>query len=135
MGLTRTGRRRMSRCTFRLAMVVCLVAPSVFAADPAPRDPVLHPADLAINERGERQTNMEAVEAARDRGAGRITDEDTWNIDRMEAYRDNRYVPGREFQLLDQDRDRSLRVQDRHANQRRAEVRSRQTLDPAGPVD
>jgi hypothetical protein len=78
---------------------------------------------------------MEAVEAARDRGAGRIVDEDTWTLDRMEAYRDNRYIPGREFQLLDQDRDHSLRVEKRDATRHRAGARSHAPLDPAGAVD
>jgi hypothetical protein len=112
-----------------------LSAASSARADPTPRDQVLRPADRSINERGERQTNMEAVEAARDRGAWRIVDEDTWTLDRMEAYRDTRYVPGRDFQLLDQERDRTLRVDKRDANRSRAKVRSRQPLDPAGEVD
>lgn len=118
-----------------LAFTAALLGMSSAFADTTPHDQVLRSADRAINERGERQTNMEAVESARDRGAGRLTDEDTWTLDRMDAYRDNRYVPGRDFQLLDKERDRSLRVQARNANQRRAEVRSREPLDPAGQVD
>jgi hypothetical protein len=116
-------------------IALCLATTAVCAGEPTPRDQVLRSADRAINERGERQTNMGAVEAARDRGAGRIVDENTWSIDRMEAYRDGRYVPGKDFQLLDQEHDRALRVQASEASRRRAAARSRQPVDPAGAVD
>lgn len=124
----------MTRRTAFLALITTLLAISSALADPAARDSVLNSADRAINDRGERQTNMEAVEAARDRGAGRIVDEDTWTLDRMEAYRDNRYVPGRDFQLLDQERDRALRIDKREANRQRSVARLR-PLDPGGAAD
>jgi hypothetical protein len=125
----------VSRLPVVLVIMLVVAAGAQASADSTSRQQALGSADRGINERGERQTNMEAVEAARDRGAGRIVDRDMWDIDRIDAYQDNRYVPGRDFQLLDQARDRTLRLEKRDTNQQRAAARSHQPLDPAGPVD
>ena len=104
----------------RIFAPVFLIAVSAapLGAEPV-REGVLGRRD-GLNDRGEPLTNMEAVERARDRGAGRIVDEDTWTLDRIDAYQNRRYVPGREAQLFDQERDRQLRVEQRDRRARDA---------------
>jgi hypothetical protein len=117
---------------YTLSILVVLVGSSLVRAAPPAREGVLRPSDR-VNARGERQTNMKAVEAARDRGDGRITPEAEWELDRIDAWQDRRYVPGRDFQLFDQARDRQLRVEAREARARaRAVARPADDAGPAG---
>lgn len=67
------------------------------------------------------RSNWEAVEAARDRGAGRIVDEHTWEIERLEADRRRRYLPGGEIRRFDEERDRELRIERRERKSAKAE--------------
>jgi hypothetical protein len=68
------------------------------AADPEPRE----------------HTWMEQVERDRDRGAGRIVDDSTWEAQRFEERRDvrlGRARPRRPFDTFDEDRDRELQIE------------------------
>ena len=57
---------------------------------------------------------FEQVERDRDRGAGRIVDDATWETQRLEERRDvrlGRLTPRREFDRFDEERDRELQLQ------------------------
>ena len=59
---------------------------------------------------------IERVERDRDRAAGRIIDEPTWEANRLREGGDARFGrlrPRREFERLDEERDRRLRLDDR----------------------
>jgi hypothetical protein len=99
----------VTRSLFVLFLTWVAMCVPVVAADSARRAAL----GRDLNDRGQPRTNMEAVEAARDRGAGRIVDEDTWTLDRIDADQERRYVPGRESALFDQERDRQLRIDQR----------------------
>ena len=80
------------------ATVAATAAAAAAAADPEPR----------------RRTWFEQVERDRDRGAGRIVDDWTWEAQRMEERRDvrlGRAQPRRPFDRFDEDRDRELQIE------------------------
>lgn len=65
---------------------------------------------------------IEQVERDRDRGTGRIVSEPAWETDRLRERRDvrlGRLRPRREFEKLDEERDRRLRLDERARHQRR----------------
>ena len=71
--------------------------------------------DTALQPRSSARENMEAVERARDRGAGRIVDQQTWELDRVRDAREGR----REFEVVEEHRDRTLRLERRDREQPR----------------
>lgn len=72
------------------------------------------------------RSNWEAVEEARDRGAGRIVDPDTWELERLEAERQG-YSPGVEIRRFEAERDRELRLEKRDRTRPEAQRRTNET--------
>ena len=85
-------------------IVACaLLTGSCVGADPLAREPAQRPW-------------FEQVERDRDRGAGRIVDEPTWELDRLH---DDRTPGRREFQRINEERDRRLQLDARERQARR----------------
>jgi len=81
-----------------LAFLTASAAAPAFAADPEPRE----------------KTWFEQVERDRDRGAGRVVDRATWQVQRAEEVRDvrlGRAKARRPFDRFDEDRDRELQIE------------------------
>jgi hypothetical protein len=79
-------------------LVLLVTGAAAPAADPEPR----------------RQTWFEQVERDRDRGAGRVVDDATWEAQRIEERRDvrlGRARPRRAFDRFDEDRDRERQIE------------------------
>jgi hypothetical protein len=69
---------------------------------------------LAIAAQPGERSWMDQVERDRDRGAGRIVDEPTWQVQRQRERADvrlGRLKPRREFERFDEERDRDLQIE------------------------
>ena len=93
-----------------LAAVLSVATLLVAAADALP--PADHSDQAPHTDHGQRPW-VDQVEHDRDRGAGRIVDEQTWETSRLQEDRDvrlGRLEPRRDFDKFDEERDRRLRL-------------------------